>query len=228
MAKKTHRRGLPASEGSAGKDFVRAVQATYNSVINERESDFTISSLPERDRAAAMSVATGFILLRQLLNREMQRTDVADLDVYKALNAQEILDALIGDLGGPIRRYIAHLGLPQKLPSNRTAALRRSMVVGFVYALEHASERDGAKLKPEQAKRMVSESSGNFYTVDMIKGWIRHKTAPFAQAVAQELLRDAERAVAQLEKPAPLTLGVYAAGRNMLRASTPLLFSTRA
>jgi hypothetical protein len=208
---------VPEAVGSAGTDFVQAVTGLYHHAINGApQPHIEIASLPDRDQVAASSVATGLILLRQLLTREMERQDIDAFGVYSVLNAQELLDALVSGADGPIHRYIAHLGSatfgPQRAQANRTAKLRQSWIVGLVFALQEAAKQDGKKLSRERAITSVSEGCGGFYSVDAIKGWVRHGTAPVARDFAKEILGWA----GELDLKSPLGLRVYVVGIKMI------------
>ena len=209
--KKPWMRPAPASELVAPIDaeFAQAVAGFYRQFFYGEKSDVSIASLGADDQAAARSLATGFIFIRQLLNREMEKPD-ADPNV---VHAQELLDALIGGTDGPIRRYVSHLKSvnfgPQRAPANRTLKLRRSYIVGLVFALEKAASRDGKRISREKAIALVSEPCRQLGclgvgrrgsrdrkvaldSTDTIKGWIRHGSAPAALDAAIVLLQEAE------------------------------------
>jgi hypothetical protein len=199
-------------------EFVDAVTGLYHLAIDQIQPGKKFSSLSKDDQFEARSVATGLIVIRQLLDQEMRKQKGAVETARKGiLLAYELLDALVTGTSGPIRRYVSHLGSvkngPQRAPPNTFITQRRDYIVGLVFALQESAKRDGKKMTRDKASFIVSDScrfSDHSYSVDTIKGWIKNRAAPGANAVASDLIKTAE----SKDDGRPLTDRVFDVGRN--------------
>jgi len=196
-------------------NFVRAAAGLYHQKMNGIEPHVKISDLPKEEREEARSVAYGLYFLRHLLNREMARSDLDESVVSAVFHAQQVLDCLTAGGDGPMRRYTTHLGAASRGQApNRTEQMKRSLVVGLVFALQQAGKRDGIKLSRRKATELVLGLCPFIArTRDTIEGWITRATTPAADWARDHFLTLAENAP---KTALPFHLAVLAIGTTTL------------
>jgi hypothetical protein len=167
----------------AGPDQAKAAINLYGHKINGTPiNELLLAGLSDEDRRDAHAMAAALILIRKLLDQYNENVNSsAEGRESGLIQAYDLLDVLTtGHDWPPFWRFIDGLRSaafrPQKAPPSAFENQRRSIIAGFVRAIQHVAEQDGQKISQTKAIQSVIDICkfpGVAFTVDQIRNWSR-------------------------------------------------------
>lgn len=203
-------------------DVARAAIDLYHHQIDGRQIASELDLLPKADQRDAHAMGAALICIRHLLDEATKKVHQSALSGTGLFQAYDLLDALTtGHDWTPFWRHVAGLKTavfrPQNAPPSAFENTRRSMMVGFVRALQQVDRPDGVG-RPNQSEAIkiainVCNIPGVEFRDNQIRGWARHSKEPEgSERIARDIIANATK----MPNDRPLTDRVLMVGHNLI------------